>query len=65
MVILMVVKGFLWVKNLEILIQIVPDRSIYYYLYVFSEHTYREYHHLRISKNQHCQQIIMNSREID
>ena len=32
MVILVVFKGFLLVKNLEILIQIVPDRSIYYYL---------------------------------
>ena len=31
MVILMVFKGFLLVKNLEILIQMVPDRSIYYY----------------------------------
>ena len=31
MVILVVFKGFLLVKNLEILIQIVPDRSIYYY----------------------------------
>ena len=32
MVILVVLKGFLLVKNLEILIQILPDRSIYYYL---------------------------------
>ena len=31
MVILVVFKGFLLVKNLEILIQIVPDRSIYSY----------------------------------
>ena len=33
MVILVVFKGFLLVKNLEILIQIVPDHSIYYYLF--------------------------------
>ena len=32
MVILVVFKGFLWVKNLEILIQIVPERPIYFYL---------------------------------
>ena len=32
MVILVIFKGFLLVKNLKILIQIVPDRSIYYYL---------------------------------
>ena len=31
MVILVVFKGFLLVKNLEILIQIVPEPSIYYY----------------------------------
>ena len=31
MVILGVLRVFLLVKNLEILIQIVPDRSIYYY----------------------------------
>ena len=31
MVILVVFKGFLMVKNLEILTQIVPDRSIYSY----------------------------------
>ena len=31
MVILVIFKGFLLVKNSEILIQIVPDRSIYYY----------------------------------
>ena len=31
MVILVVFKGFLFVKNLEILIQIVPERPIYYY----------------------------------
>ena len=31
MVILVVFKGFLLVKNWEILIQIVPDRSIYSY----------------------------------
>ena len=31
MVILVVFKGFLLVKNLEILVQIVPDPSIYYY----------------------------------
>ena len=31
MVILVVFKGFLLVKNLEILIQIVPQRPIYYY----------------------------------
>ena len=31
MVILVVFKGFLFVKNLEILIQIVPKRPIYYY----------------------------------
>ena len=31
MVILVVFKGFLVVKNLEILIQIVPDSPIYYY----------------------------------
>ena len=31
MVILVVFKGFLLVKNLEILIQIVLERSIYYY----------------------------------
>ena len=34
MVILVIFKGFLLVKNLEILIQIVPDRSIYYYYHV-------------------------------
>ena len=32
MIILVVFKGFLLVKNLEILIQIVPDRPIYYYI---------------------------------
>ena len=31
MVILVVLKGFLLVKNLEILIEIVPDGSIYSY----------------------------------
>ena len=31
MVNLVIFKGFLLVKNLEILIQIIPDRSIYYY----------------------------------
>ena len=31
MVILVIFKGFLLVKNLEILVKIVPDRSIYYY----------------------------------
>ena len=31
MVILVVFKGFLVVKNLEILVQIVPERPIYYY----------------------------------
>ena len=31
MVVLVVFKGFLLVKNLEILIQIAPERSIYYY----------------------------------
>ena len=31
MVILVVFKGFLVVKNLEILVQIVPDSPIYYY----------------------------------
>ena len=31
MVILVVFKAFLVVKNLEILIQIVPDSAIYYY----------------------------------
>ena len=31
MVILVVFKGFLVVKNLEILIQIAPDSPIYYY----------------------------------
>ena len=31
MVILVVFKGFLLVKNLEILVQIVPDSPIYYY----------------------------------
>ena len=33
MVILVVFKVFLVVKNLEILIQIVPERPIYYYLH--------------------------------
>ena len=33
MVILVVFKVFLVVKNLEILIQIVPERPIYYYCY--------------------------------
>ena len=32
MVILVVFKGFLLVKNLEFLVQIVPDRSVYSYL---------------------------------
>ena len=35
MVILVVFKGFLLVKNLEILVQIVPASPIYYYFYVF------------------------------
>ena len=34
MVILLVFKGFLLVKNLEILVQIDPDRSIYSYLFL-------------------------------
>ena len=38
MVILVVFKGFLLVKNLEILIQIVLDRSIYYYLNSLFKH---------------------------
>ena len=33
MVILVVFKGFLVVKNLEILVQIVPEHPIYYYSY--------------------------------
>ena len=35
MVILVVFKVFLLVKNLEILIQIVPDNPIYYYIYIY------------------------------
>ena len=52
MVILVVFKVFLVVKNLEILIQIVPDSPIYYYLYLYAKDT-----------NEKKYQYLINKRE--